>query len=142
MAAEKKERKEREITFDVDEEFGDYIIDESGNQSLNLRKISWNGRPFKLDLRKYSYSDGGERMLKGVTISEEGADELTGTLVEKGYGDTTRIIKAIRGREDFDESLLDKNIPIEDDGSEDFYDPKQLLNYANPIDSNIDGDDE
>lgn len=116
-----------EFKYEFQEGF-DYIIEESGNSSSNLRRISWNGRPYKLDLRKYSYKDGQEIMMKGISMSEEGATELASVLVENGYGDTRRIIKAIRGREDFDESLLDKTIEIDDSGDEEYYDPKQLLN--------------
>ena len=121
-----KERNE-DFQYEVDPEF-DHIIEETGNQSINLRKISWNGRPFKLDLRKYAYNNGEERMLKGISLSDDGANNLTNVLVESGYGNTRSIIKSIRNRDDFDESLLDKNIPIEDDDStEEYYDPKQLL---------------
>ena len=116
-----------EFSYEVQEGF-DFIIEESGNNSINLRKISWNGRPYKLDLRKYSYKDGKESMLKGISISDEGANELTGVLIENGYGDTKRIIKALRTRENFTEEMLEPDYVFEDDSeSEEFYDPKQLL---------------
>jgi hypothetical protein len=119
--------KNGEFSYEVQKEF-DFIIEESGNNSINLRKISWNGRPYKLDLRKYSYKDGKESMLKGISISDEGANELTGVLVENGYGDTKRIIKALRTRENFTEEMLEPDYVFEDDNeSEEFYDPKQLL---------------
>jgi hypothetical protein len=67
-------------------------------------------------------------MLKGISISDEGANELTGVLVENGYGDTKRIIKALRTRENFNEEMLEPDYVFEDDNeSEEFYDPKQLL---------------
>ena len=119
--------KNGEFSYEVQKEF-DFIIEESGNNSINLRKISWNGRPYKLDLRKYSYKDGKESMLKGISISDEGANELTGVLVENGYGDTKRIIKALRARENFNEEMLEPEYVFEyDNESEEFYDPKQLL---------------
>ena len=119
--------KNGEFSYEAQEGF-DFIIEESGNNSINLRKISWNGRPYKLDLRKYSYKDGKESMLKGISISDEGANELTGVLVENGYGDTKRIIKALRTRENFNEEMLEPEYVFEDDNeSEEFYDPKQLL---------------
>lgn len=119
--------KNGEFSYEVQEGF-DFIIEESGNNSINLRKISWNGRPYKLDLRKYSYKDGKESMLKGISISDEGANELTGVLIENGYGDTKRIIKALRTRENFNEEMLEPDYIFEDDNeSEEFYDPKQLL---------------
>ena len=122
-----------DFTYTVEEGY-DYIIEESGNNSTNLRKISWNGRPYKLDLRKYSYKDGQETMLKGISISEEGANELSAILVESGYGDTKRIAKALRSRDDFDDKILEPDYVDEDDGSEEFYDPKQLLGISNEDD--------
>ena len=122
-----KERNEA-FQYEVLEGF-DFIIEESGNSSVNLRKISWNGRPHKLDIRKYAYKDGQEQMMKGISLTEDGANELTSVMVEQGYGDTKRIIKALRQREDFNKSMLDKDIAIDDDSDEEYYDPKQLLEY-------------
>lgn len=121
-------RENKEITMEIVEGF-DFIIEESGNSSLNLRKVGWNGREPKLDLRKWSYQDGQERAMKGVTMTEEGADELTGVLVEQGYGDTKRIIKAINKRDDYNNALEHLNDVEEDtpDDSEDYYDPSELL---------------
>lgn len=118
--------KDNDFKYEIVDGF-DFIIQESGNSSVNLRKISWNDRPFKIDLRKYSYKDGQEQMMKGVSISEEGANELTGVLVENGYGDTKRIAAALRNRDNFKEEMLNEDYVYEDDGSEEFYDPKQLL---------------
>ena len=121
----------KEFTMDIKEGF-DYIIEESGNSSLNLRKISWNGRDHKLDLRKWNYQDGQERAMKGVTLSDDGADELTGVLVEQGYGDTKRIAKALSQREEYSEVMNHINDAdvVADDGSEEYYDPSELLGSA------------
>jgi hypothetical protein len=108
----------------------DFIIEESGNSSINLRKVSWNGRDPKLDLRKWAYQDGQERAMKGVTLTDEGADELTGVLVEEGYGETKRLTKAIMSREEYEDVMKHINDPEEDnddDGSEGYYDPSELL---------------
>lgn len=121
-------KENKEFTMEVKEGF-DYIIEESGNSSLNLRKVSWNGRDFKLDLRKWNYQDGQERAMKGVTLSDDGADELSAVLVEQGYGNTKRIAKALTQREDYDEVMKHLNDVEEetDDGSEEYYDPSELL---------------
>lgn len=121
-------REPKEITMDIQEGF-DFIIEESGNSSLNLRKVGWNGRDHKLDLRKWAYTDGQERAMKGVTMTDEGADELAGVLVEQGYGNTKRIAKAIAKREEYDEVMKHINDLEEnnDDGSEEYYDPSELL---------------
>ena len=117
-------KEKEDFSYQVNPDF-DFIIEESGNNSINFRKISWNGRPEKLDLRKYAYKDGKEMMMKGISISDDGANELTSVLVEHGYGDTKRIISALKSREAFKDEMLDEDYT--DDGSEDFYDPKQLL---------------
>ena len=121
----------KEFTMEIMEGF-DYIIEESGNSSLNLRKVSWNGREHKLDLRKWNYQDGQERAMKGVTLSDDGADELSAVLVEQGYGNTKRIAKAISQREEYADVMKHfDDVDVEtDDGSEEYYDPSELLGSA------------
>ena len=124
------EKEKKEFNYRVMPDF-DFVIEESGSNSLNLRKIAWNSvegdnKPYKLDLRKYSYNNGEEHMLKGCTISDKGADELVCVLAEQGYGSTSRLAAALRNRQDFKEEMLDEDYE-EDDGSEEYYDPKQLL---------------
>lgn len=121
-------RENKEITMEIQEGF-DFIIEESGNSSLNLRKVGWNGREPKLDLRKWSYNEGEERAMKGVTMTDEGADELTGVLVEQGYGNTKRIAKAIAKREEYNDVMEHLNDVEEEsnDTSEEYYDPSELL---------------
>lgn len=122
--------KSKEITMEMEDNF-DFIIEEGQNTSINLRKISWNGRPSKLDIRKWSYQDGEERAMKGVGLSDEGANELASVLIEQGYGDTSRIIKAIKERKDYDGSIngniINNNSEPVDDGSEEYYDPSELF---------------
>jgi hypothetical protein len=115
----------KEITMDIEEGF-DFIIEEGQNTSINLRKISWNGRPTKLDLRKWSYNDGTERAMKGVSFTDEGADELSAVLVEQGFGETKRLIKAIKAREDYNGSFSNDETYV-DNESEEYYDPSELL---------------
>ena len=105
-----KEEKEpkKEFVYDIDDSF-DYIIDEGGNTSINVRKISWNGKPYKLDIRRYTYKDGEEKMMKGISLSDEASDELTKVLIDNGYGNTKYIINSLKNRDDFKESLLDDN---------------------------------
>ena len=107
----------------------DFVIEESGNTSINLRKIIWgDSDKAKVDIRKYYYNNGEERMSKGISMSDEGADELTKLLCENGYGGTRDILKAIKDRDDFNDSLNNINCNDEtfDDGDE-YYDPKELL---------------
>ena len=119
--------KNTDISMEIEKEF-DFIIEEGQNTSINLRRISWNGRPSKIDIRKWVYQDGNERAMKGVSLSDEGADELANVLVEQGYGNTSRLIKTIKQREDYNNLNGDKfDVKIDDDGSEEYYDPSELL---------------
>lgn len=120
--------KDKEFSMEIEDNF-DFILEEGQNTSINLRRISWNGRPSKIDIRKWVYNDGAERAMKGVSLSDEGADELANVLIEQGFGNTKRIIKAIKAREDYDGSIsgnITEEI-AEDDGSEEYYDPSELL---------------
>lgn len=123
-----------EFTYEIDKDY-DYVLNEVGNVFTALRKISWNGREPKLDIRKYyNTKDGSERMDKGVSMSKECADELTRVLASTGYGETRDIIDGIKNREDF-ESALRQSLKGEDKildeldikDSENLYDPRQVF---------------
>lgn len=117
----------KDFSFEIVPNF-DFVLEEGSNTSVNLRKISWNGRDPKLDIRKWSYNDGEERMLKGCTLSDEGGNELACVLVEHGYGDTNRLFKALSQREDFHGEVdTTESKSQEDDEEEEYYDPSMLL---------------
>lgn len=124
---DKKERKD--LIYEVAPDF-DFVIEEGRNTSINLRKVGWNGRPAKVDIRKWNYEDGGkETPLRGIGLTDDGANELSSVLVEQGYGDTKRIVKAVKSREDYsdDMHLADKAVYSDDGTPEDYYDPKELF---------------
>ena len=121
-------KENKDFTMEIQKGF-DFILEESGNSSINLRKVSWNGREPKIDIRRWSYQDGTERALRGVTLTDEGANELTNVLVDEGYGDTKRLIKSIAERKDYNdimEHINDPDVEI-DDLTEEYYDPSELL---------------
>lgn len=129
MNKDKNKEPKKEFAYDIDDSF-DYIIDEGGNTSINVRKISWNGKPYKLDIRRYTYKDGQETMMKGISLSDEASNELTKVLIDNGYGNTRYIINSLKNRDDFKESLLEDNpsdLNNTDDEDEEYYDPKELL---------------
>ena len=120
-----------EFKFEVDKNFGDHVIEERDNLSIIMRKISWgNSGEYKVDIRKYLYTEEGERMNKGISLTDNGANELTKELVSCGYGDTKEIIKALSKREENLADLINQcnnKSEDEDNGSEEYYDPKELL---------------
>lgn len=119
----------KDITYEYDREFGDIILEDTKDGSINLRKVSWNGAPYKVDIRRYKYDEGTEITLKGIGITDQGADELAKALVEKGFGKTKDLVNAIKKRKDFnDPEIASKLDQFEDDPSEEgYYDPKELL---------------
>lgn len=120
-----------EFKFEVDKNFGDHVIEERDNLSIIMRKISWgNSGEYKVDIRKYLYTEEGERMNKGISLTDNGANELAKELVSCGYGDTKEIIKALSKREENLTDLINQcnnESEDEDNGSEEYYDPKELL---------------
>ena len=104
---------------------------------MNLRRISWNGRPYKLDIRKYAYKEGAESPMKGVTLTDNGANELVGVLIEQGFGSTKRIMKTLRDREDFDPAMLEEDYDFTEEvkQDDDYFDPKELLRDSSSQDS-------
>lgn len=47
-----------------------------GSKTLELNRISYNGRAAKLDLRRWDHSNGEDAMRKGITLTNEEAAEL------------------------------------------------------------------
>ena len=127
-----KKNSNEEFKWDIDTNFGDYILEESGNTSINLRKISWNERPFKIDIRKYTFHNGKEVAMRGIGLSEEATNELATVLVTKGYGNTKQMMKHIRDRMDYEIGMAtDPNYdftPDEVEAKSDFYEASELLN--------------
>lgn len=128
-----------DFTYDVNSDF-DEIFDEKGNVVLAAREVSWNGRPHRLELRKWNISVDGERASGGFGfLTEEGPHSLTHLLTKRGYGETTKILENVKDREDFLPSLkkVIGNEVLEDCGvnpddvadikEEEYFDPKGFL---------------
>ena len=86
-------------------EIGDLnvVIYEKGNKYVALREIKWTPTSDpKIDIRNYvTNTDGDEVMMKGVSLTPEGAHSLTNELVRAGFGDTNLIESMISEREDY-----------------------------------------
>ena len=131
-----KASKDSEIKYTVVDDF-DYIIDESGNTTINLRKLYWgdNSDRVRLDLRKYHMAEDGEHLGKGLSfLTEEGPNTLVETMAGLGYGNTKKILDGIKDRDDFSKSLntvLGKESESYDEDAgeldDDYFDPKSLL---------------
>ena len=122
-----------DFSYTIHDNF-DYTIEETGNTFVALRKLTWGDSTNpKLDLRKYYNTEQGERVHKGVSLSDEGADELTKVLCETGYGDTEEILQGIKDRDNFMSSLVNvigkDNIPETDMEikDSDYFDPNSIF---------------
>lgn len=51
-------------------------LSESGNTAKELNRVSYNGAPAKYDLRSWKRENGEEKLLKGLTLSDEEAATL------------------------------------------------------------------
>lgn len=125
-----------DFSYKIHEDY-DYIIEEYGNTFIAARKLSWGtNENYKLDIRKYYNTENGERVSKGVSLSDEGAHELTKVLCETGYGYTEDVINGIKNRDDFMSSLSKcigtENIPETDleIKESDYFDPNSIFDES------------
>ena len=73
--------KANEFSYEVTEKIA--IISQNGANTLELRKISYNGAEPKLDLRRWWTDDKGiEKMGKGLTLSKSELDSLGAVILQ------------------------------------------------------------
>ena len=120
-----------DFNYNIKENGIDEIVDEQGNTIIKLSEISWNGRPHKLELRKWRITENGERADKGFSfLTKEGPDELAHALVKHGYGDTRTLVELLKERDpEMENELNEVQLPEESfvDEKEEYFDPKKLL---------------
>ena len=72
-----------EVTFEIMEHIG--VLDTYDNREQAWTKevniVSWNGGPAKIDIRDWSADH--DRMSRGITLTEDQAEKLTKSLVER-----------------------------------------------------------
>lgn len=109
--------------YEYKEDGIDRIIDERGNVAIIMREVRWKkDNDYKLDIRKYNYTDEGERYSKGISfLTEDGPDELVKILLEEGYGKPDEIAEAIKSRDDIMKAFAE----IKD--GDDLYDPREMI---------------
>ena len=117
--------------------FKDYGItfDEKGSTWGTLRKVQWlkgdkepDESKAKIEIRKFTQTSEGERMMKGYTFSTpEGPGELVIGLIESGFGDTKDILRSVRKREDFLEAAKTINEDNDENDSGEMFDMRDLL---------------
>ena len=79
----------RDFNYEIKKRLG--ILGQNGDKTLELNLISYNGAKPKFDLRRWDRSGGGEKMLKGLTMTNEEAEALYEALTDYaengGFGD-------------------------------------------------------
>ena len=68
-----------DFSYTIEEEIA--TLSTKGGWSLELNRISWNGRPATYDLRKWS--DDHSRMGKGITLNDDEMAELIRVMTEE-----------------------------------------------------------
>lgn len=58
------------------------VLSQSGDTSKELNKVSYSGAPAKYDLRSWRRSNGEEKLLKGLTLSDEEMTALKDAIAE------------------------------------------------------------
>lgn len=126
---------------EVDENFPSHVIDEKGNQYLELCKFRWNGKgEYKLGLRKVYSNADGEHPGKSISfLTEDGPHDLTLALVSENFGNADEISDiCLEKRKDIVGAIL-KKVDMENcdeyikyyeeiaDSKENMYDPEELL---------------
>ena len=112
----------------------DIIFDEKGASCGTVRKIQWvkgdkepDEAKAKIEIRRITVDDSGEKRLKGYAFATpEGPNELICGMIEKGFGDTKDILKAVRKRDDFLEAATSINEDTEYNDGE-VFDMRDLL---------------
>ena len=67
----------KDFSYEAKERIAVISRSADGKNTLELNRISYSGRPAKLDLRRWSREPGEEpRMHKGITLTDEEAAEL------------------------------------------------------------------
>ena len=67
----------KDFSYEVTERIAVISRSADGKNTLELNRISYSGRPAKLDLRRWSREPGEEpRMHKGITLTDGEAAEL------------------------------------------------------------------
>ena len=117
--------------------FKDYGItfDEKGSTWGTVRKVQWikgdkepDETKAKIEIRKFTQTSEGERMMKGYTFSTpEGPGELVIGLIDNGFGDTKEILRSVRKRDDFLEAAKTINEDNDENDSGETFDMRDLL---------------
>ena len=70
----------RDFNYEIKKRLG--ILSQNGEKTLELNLVSYNGREPKIDLRRWDRNGGEEKLLKGLTMTNEEAAALFEALTD------------------------------------------------------------
>ncbi len=73
---------ERPFNYEIVERIA--VLSQSGETTKELNRVSYNGASPKYDIRSWRRTDGEEKLLKGLTLTEEEASALKEALNGRG----------------------------------------------------------
>ena len=87
MAIKGKSVKKNELKYEILEVYAERILD--NGQVFRVAEVSWNDKPAKFDIRKWTpQDDGTERCGKGFTLNEDEINMLKDMLNEIDEGES------------------------------------------------------
>lgn len=72
---------EKNFTYRIVERVA--VLSQYGDTTKELNRVSYNGASPKYDLRSWRRTDGEERLLKGITLTEDEASALKEALASR-----------------------------------------------------------
>ena len=75
-----KQRNNNEVTFELMEHIG-VLEERKDGWTKEVNIVAWNGGQGKIDIRDWSADH--DRMSRGITLTEDQAEKLTKSLVER-----------------------------------------------------------
>ena len=82
-------KRDKEIKYEVIEDYGSLSGDEDATNGKRLRLVKWNNGEPKYDIRPWSLDENGNEIMgKGVTLTGEELNELLEILKRMDAGDS------------------------------------------------------
>lgn len=92
-------KSDNQITFEIDHMIGTLKPDSSSGWNKAVGFVRWNDNTPTLDIRNMNLDKGV--MGKGISLSNEEADELVDLLLQNDYGSVKAIEEALEKRKSF-----------------------------------------
>ena len=86
------------------------VLEENNNWGKVLMRVSWNDGPIVYDIRNIDLRTMGSLdevvMRRGISLSDQALNTLLEVLIDEGFGNTKKLIKKLKKRDDIFGSQL------------------------------------